>query len=141
MRRLLKRVATTALVAATLETSAAVIRSHSFHLLPVAIFAIIEFLFFFLVVNIAALVSTRVISVAPWVQKTVFFVVTVTPSLLSYFSFYRGVSYYEQGGSLLVSDNRMTIAGAESLALSICISAVVALIATTIYFRAVREVS
>jgi hypothetical protein len=65
-----------------------------------------------------------------------FFGIVIAPSVVSYFDFYRGVSYYEQGGSLLVQDHQITNMGIESFALSVAISAVIALIVTLIYFRA-----
>ncbi len=136
MRFLIGRVLQAALVAAILETSADVVRSHSFHPIPVGMYAIIEFVFFFIVVCIAAFISTRISSAAIWAQRIVFFVIVLAPSALSYLTFYRGVSYYQKGGSLLVNDHQITTAGVESFALSICLSAVIALIATAVYFRA-----
>jgi mannose/fructose/N-acetylgalactosamine-specific phosphotransferase system component IID len=98
-------------------------------------YGIIEILFFLVVVCVAAFISTRISSVVVWAQRIVFFGIVVAPSILSYFTFYRAVSSYQQGGSLLVQDHKMTAAGVESFALSVGISAVIALIATAIYFR------
>jgi hypothetical protein len=136
MRFVLKRTVEAAVAAAVLEITANVILSHSFHPLSVAMAVIFEFLFFLVVVCAAAFISTRIISAVALVQRIVFFGIVVTPSVLSYFMFYRAVSYYQEGGSILVQDHQITAAGIESFALNVGISALIALIATAIYFRA-----
>jgi hypothetical protein len=135
MKLVIARVALSALVAAVSETVASGVRSHSFHLLAAGMYAVIEFLFFFIVMCIAAFISSRVSSALVWVQRIVFFGIVLAPSVLSYFAFYRAVAYYQEGGSVLVTDHQITTAGMETLALSVGISAVVAIMATVIYFR------
>src|SRR5271166_414867 len=107
MRFVLRRVVEAAVVAAILETVAAAVRSHSFYPISVAMYGIIEILFFLVVVCVAAFISTRISSVVVWAQRIVFFGIVVAPSILSYFTFYRAVSSYQQGGSLLVQDHKM----------------------------------
>jgi hypothetical protein len=64
----------------------------------------------------------------------VFFIIAVAPSFLSEYYFFHYVSYYEQGGQLLVSAEGPTPAGIRSAAVSVGISASIALIASVGFF-------
>jgi len=124
-----------ALVAALLETAAAAVRSSAFKPVPLLIYVTLEFLFFAVVISCAAFIVTRRWATTNWVRKVAFFTIVVTPPALSHVIFFYTVSYYRQGGSVMVQGHHLTIAGMESLALGISISAAIALIVTIIYFR------
>ena len=129
------RIMQAAVAAALLEVVADTVRSYSFYLVPTAMFAVIEIVYFLVVVCVAALIVSRITQSASWLQRIVFFVIVLAPSLVLWALFFRGVTYYEQGGTNLVANYQITTAGYKELALSGIISAAIALIATIIYFR------
>lgn len=137
MRFSISKVVQAAIVAAILEGIAAAIRSHSFYPIPVTIYALFEFLFYIIVICIAAFVISisRISNIKGLSQRILFIALVVAPSIFSYYLFYRDVSYYERGGNLLVSENQITTAGIENFALNFGISLLIALVAAFIYFR------
>ncbi len=135
MNHTAKRIAQAAVVAALLETVVATIRSHSFYPVSIAMYAVMEIVYFLVVICVAALLASQIRRPIGWVQRILFFVVMLAPSLFSIAGFFRGVTYYWQNGADLVIDHQMTSAGYKDLVLSGIASAVIALIATFIYFR------
>lgn len=135
----LSRVFQSAVVAAILEVGADIIRSQSFHLVPVGIYTLIQLIFFFIVLCIAALVCAPFKS-STWFQRILFFIILLAPSIFSYFLFYRNVSFYQQGGSVFVQNHEITSSGIGSFILNIAVSALVALVATAVYFRRTAQI-
>jgi hypothetical protein len=130
------RVIQAAVAVAVLETVINAYPFHPFHLLPIAMYAVLETLFYLVIICIAAFIATRIPASAGSAQKLVFFVLVVAPSLFSSYFFYRNVSFYSQGGRSLVADDRITTAGFEHLLTNLGIAASLTLVAALIYFRA-----
>ncbi|MEI9988948.1 MAG: hypothetical protein WDM86_02815 [Rhizomicrobium sp.] len=130
------RVIQAAVAVAVLETLINAYPFHPFYPLPTAMYAVLEALFYLVIICIAAFIATRIPSSIGWAQKLVFFVLVVTPSLISSYFFYRDVSFYSQGGRALVTDHRVTTAGFEHLLTNLGVAALLALVAALIYFRA-----
>lgn len=98
-------------------------------------YAVMEIVYFLVVVCVAAIIAARLARTVNWLQRALFFGIVFAPSLFSYIGFFRNVTYYEEFGSALVIDHQITNAGFKELVLSGAISAVIALIASFIYFR------
>ena len=132
MRFAPERVIQVSLASAFLETGAAVLRSHSFYVIQIIMFALIEVVFYVVVICAAAFILSRIRITAPLAQKVAFIILVIAPSVFSYYLFYRGVSDYRQGGGVLVADHMITTAGIESFALSVVVSVGIGLVATMI---------
>jgi hypothetical protein len=136
MSFVIARLIQAAVAVAVLETVINAYPFRPFYPLPVAMYAVLETLFYLVIICIAAFIATRIPASAGWAQKLVFFVLVVAPSLFSPYFFYRNVSFYSQGGRSLVADHRITTAGFEHLLTNVGIAALLALVAALIYFRA-----
>jgi hypothetical protein len=132
------RVLQAALASATLETIVAHLRAHTFHPTAAIMLIAYKFVFYFIMLSVAALVTSSIKPNAAVKRKFVFFGLVILPLILLDYAFFNNISFYTQGGSPLIQDHSITTAGIESLIFDVGIFAGIAFVAMVVYFRAPR---